>query len=106
MSLKWKFNVHFREEINVIRRTCYFRTFNIASFMVFVRFSLAIMLLVWVLRKNVVTPEIAFLTLSWYNLTRLSLVLFVPNAMTFVAEALKSISRIEVSVIPSHLLEY
>ena len=65
--------------------------------MIFVRLALAIILLVWVLKQNIVTPEIAFLTLSWYNITRLSLVMFVPNAFTFVAEALKSISRIEVS---------
>ena len=64
--------------------------------MIFVRLALAIILLVWVLKQNMVTPEIAFLTLSWYNITRLSLVMFVPNAFTFVAEALKSISRIEV----------
>ena len=65
--------------------------------MICVRLALAIILLVWVLKQNMVTPEIAFLTLSWYNITRLSLVMFVPNAFTFVAEALKSISRIEVS---------
>ena len=87
----------YREEINVIRQTCYFRTINMSSFMIFVRLALAIILLVWVLKQNIVTPEIAFLTLSWYNITRLSLVMFVPNAFTFVAEALKSISRIEVS---------
>ena len=80
----------------MIQRTCFFRTFNLASFMIFVRLALAIILLVWVFRQNIVTPEIAFLTLSWYNITRLSLVMFVPNAFTFVAEALKSIGRIEV----------
>ena len=84
------------EEINVIRQTCYFRTFNMASFMIFVRLALSLILIVWVLGQNVVTPEIAFLTLSWYNITRLSLVMFVPNAFTFLAEALKSIKRIEV----------
>ena len=91
------FTYVYREEINVIRQTCYFRTINMSSFMIFVRLALAIILLVWVLKQNIVTPEIAFLTLSWYNITRLSLVMFVPNAFTFVAEALKSISRIEVS---------
>ena len=85
-----------REEINVIRQTCYFRTFNMASFMIFVRLALALILVVWVLGQNIVTPEIAFLTFSWYNITRLSLVMFVPNAFTFLAEALKSIKRIEV----------
>ena len=91
------FTYVYREEINVIRQTCYFRTINMSSFMIFVRLALAIILLVWVIKENIVTPEIAFLTLSWYNITRLSLVMFVPNAFTFVAEALKSISRIEVS---------
>ena len=67
-----------------------------ASFMIFVRLALALILVVWVLGQNIVTPEIAFLTLSWYNITRLSLVMFVPNAFTFLAEALKSIKRIEV----------
>jgi hypothetical protein len=46
-----------------------------ASFMIFVRLALAIILLVWVLGQNLVTPEIALLTLSWYNITRLSLVM-------------------------------
>ena len=67
-----------------------------SSFMIFVRLALAIILLVWVIKENIVTPEIAFLTLSWYNITKISLVYFVPHAFTFAAEALKSISRIEV----------
>ena len=67
-----------------------------SSFMVFVRVALAMILLIWVFRHNLVTPEIAFLTLSWYNITRLSMVLFVPNACTFVAEALRSVGRVEV----------
>ena len=92
----WVTLIFHREEINVIRQTCYFRTFNMASFMIFVRFALALILVVWVLGQNIVTPEISFLTLSWYNITRLSLVMFVPNAFTFLAEALKSIKRIEV----------
>ena len=80
----------------MIKKACYFRTFNNGCFQTFVRFALALILLAWVLGQNIVTPEIAFLTFAWYNLSAMGLVLAVPNACTLGAEALKSIRRIEV----------
>ena len=84
-----------RDEINVIKKTFYLRAFDSASSMIFVRLALALILILWVLNQNIVTPELAFLTLAWYNVSVLCLVYFLPSACTLGSEALKSISRIE-----------
>ena len=47
------------------------------------------------MQQNIVTPEIAFVTLSWYSVIRLSLVKFFPAALSLSSEAIKSINRIE-----------
>ena len=83
------------KEIELIQKNFNIMAFNFTAFMVFLRLGLAFVIMVWVLQQNIVTPEIAFLTLSWYNVLRLSLVRFVPYQLKLSSEAIKAIKRVE-----------
>ena len=84
-----------KREIDVIQKNFGIRSFNYSAYMVFLKIGLGLILLAWVMQQNIVTPEIAFLTLSWYNVIRLSLMKFFPAGLSLSSEAIKSINRVE-----------
>ena len=84
-----------KDEMGKIRSNYYVQTLNYTMFGVFTPLVLCFILLIWVWNQEIVTPEIAFLTLSWYNLVKVSSVRFFTNALSFGSQAMKSIKRIE-----------
>ena len=56
---------------------------------------MSLILLTYVLSGEILTAEKAFLTLSLFNVVRLSITLFFPLAIQLVSEALISIKRIQ-----------
>nr|AHK05652.1 ATP-binding cassette transporter sub-family C member 4 [Tigriopus japonicus] len=82
-------------EMDVIRRTAYFRGFNFSFFFVASKVILLAILIPYVLTGQIINAEKVFLTLSLYNTVRLSMTLFVPFAISMGSEGLVSIGRIQ-----------
>eukprot|EP00095_Tigriopus_kingsejongensis_P003130 snap_masked-scaffold438_size171652-processed-gene-0.1 protein:Tk03130 transcript:snap_masked-scaffold438_size171652-processed-gene-0.1-mRNA-1 annotation:"multidrug resistance-associated protein 4" len=83
------------KEMDVIRRTAYFRGFNFSFFFTSTKVILLAILIPFVLSNQVINAEKVFLTLALYNTVRLSMTLFVPYGIAMVSEALVSIKRIQ-----------
>ena len=86
----------YREEINVIKKTCNFRAFKISFFFTASRLIQLVTFLVFGLTGNSVTAENAFLVVSMFNTVRLSMTLFFPMALSQLREVRASVRRIEV----------
>jgi len=84
-----------KEEIDVVRKTSYFRAFNFSFFFSASRFILLCTFLVFGFTGEVLTAEKAFLCLSMFNTVRLSMTLFFPFAISQLGETRVSISRIQ-----------
>lgn len=109
-----------RKEINVIRRTNYFRALNTNLFFTSSKIIIFLTFLVYILTGNHLTAEKVFkricllslrrnlksntfcyvskvfVTVSLFNNIRLIMTLFFPGAITMAAEARVSVKRIEV----------
>ena len=77
--------VLFREEIDVVRTTNQYRSFNFSFFFSASRFILVCTFLVYGLTSDVLTAETAFVTLSLYNTVRNSMTFFFPVAISQVS---------------------
>ena len=86
----------YREEINVIRKTCNFRAFKISFFFTASRLIQLVTFLVFGLTGHPVTAENAFLVVSMFNTVRLSMTLFFPMALSQLREVRASVRRIQV----------
>ena len=86
----------YREEINVIKKTCNFRAFKISFFFTASRLIQLVTFLVFGLTGNSVTAENAFLVVSMFNTVRLSMTLFFPMALSQLREVRASVRRIQV----------
>ena len=102
---------NFRDEINVVKKTSYYRAFNFSFFFSASRFILLCTFLVFgftgeveesskfkLLNKfccQVLTAEKAFLSLSMFNTVRLSMTLFFPFAISQLGETRVSVNRIQ-----------
>merc|ERR1719285_1658914 len=84
-----------KEEIGVIRKTAFFRAFNLTFSFTASRFILFCTFLVYSFTGEVVTAETAFLCLSMFNILRLSITLFFPLAISQLGEMVTSIKRIQ-----------
>ena len=84
-----------RAEINVIQKSCFFKAFNMCFFFTSSRIVMAIIFLTYVLMGDILTAEKAFLTLGLFNVVRLSMCMFFPNAIALMSESLISIKRIQ-----------
>lgn len=84
-----------KAEISVIQKTCFYKAFNMVFFFTASRMVMALIFLTYVLMGDVLTAEKAFLTLALFNVVKLSMTLFFPNAIQMTSEALISIQRIE-----------
>lgn len=84
-----------KKEIDVIRKTSYFRSFNFSFFFTASRFILLCTFLVFGLTGEVLTAEKAFLALSLYNTVRLSMTLFFPFAISMLGECRASVDRVQ-----------
>ena len=84
-----------KEEVGKIRKNYSIQSFNMTAYGVFLRVVLALILMIWVFQQKIVSPEIAFLILSWYNLVKTSFIKFFANGLNFGSQAIKSIKRIE-----------
>ena len=90
-------NLSFRNEIDVVRRTCNYRAFNFSFFFTASRFILLCTFLVFGFTGDALTAEKAFLVASMSNTVRLSMTLFFPFAISQIGEARVSIKRIQVN---------
>ena len=86
----------YREEINVIRKTCNFRAFKISFFFTASRLIQLVTFLVFGLTGHSVTAENAFLVVSMFNTVRRSMTLFFPMALSQLREVRASVRRIQV----------
>ena len=86
----------YREEINVVKKTCNFRAFKISFFFTASRLIQLATFLVFGLTGHPVTAENAFLVVSMFNTVRLSMTLFFPMALSQLREVRASVGRIEV----------
>ncbi|XP_046447926.1 ATP-binding cassette sub-family C member 4-like [Daphnia pulex] len=84
-----------RKEINVIRRTNYFRALNMSLFFTSSKLIIFLTFLVFIFTGNHLTSEKVFVTVSLFNNIRLIMTLFFPGAITMSAEARVSTKRIE-----------
>ncbi|XP_057378671.1 LOW QUALITY PROTEIN: ATP-binding cassette sub-family C member 4-like [Daphnia carinata] len=84
-----------RKEINVIRRTNYFRALNMSLFFTSSKLIIFLTFLVFIFTGNHLTAQKVFVTVSLFNNIRLIMTLFFPGAITMAAEARVSTKRIE-----------
>ena len=84
-----------KDEIEVIRQNYYIQAFNYSAYSCFVRTVLAFIFMIWVANQKIVTPEIAFLILSWYNVIKVNWIKFFTKELELGSQAIKSINRIE-----------
>jgi ATP-binding cassette subfamily C (CFTR/MRP) protein 4 len=80
----------------MIRKTSRLRAINMSLFYTSSKIVIFLTLLTYVLTGNSLTAEKVFVTLSLYNNVRLIMTLFFPNGVSQLAEALVSITRIQV----------
>ena len=92
----YKIDFMYREEINVIKKTCNFRAFKISFFFTASRLIQLVTFLVFGLTGHSVTAENAFLVVSMFNTVRLSMTLFFPLALSQLREVRASVRRIQV----------
>ena len=84
-----------KEEIEMIHKNYYLQAFNYSAYLCFVRIVLTFILMIWVVHQEIVTPEIAFLILSWYNVIKVTWIKFFTKELELGSQAIKSINRIE-----------
>ena len=84
-----------RQEMNVIKKTFCYKSFNFNFFFVSSRLVFLAILIPYITSGQTLTAEAAFFTLSLFNTVRLSMTLFFPNAISFLSEALVSVKRIQ-----------
>ena len=84
-----------RSETEVIFKSLMFRAINIVIYFATSNTVVVVMLLPIVLMEKQVTPEMVFLPLAWINVVRLSIALFVPNAIASLSETKISVERIQ-----------
>ena len=89
-------NYLIRKEIDVIRRTSYYRAFNFSFFFSATRFIQLCIFTVFGFTGDIMTAEKAFLVVSLFNTVRLTMTLFFPFAISQLGEAKVSIKRIQV----------
>ena len=90
-------NLSFRNEIDVVRRTCNYRAFNFSFFFTASRFILLCTFLVFGFTGDALTAEKAFLVASMFNTVRLSMTLFFPMGLSGLRELGASVKRIQVT---------
>ena len=94
-----------KAEVDVITKSCFYKSFNMCFFFTSSRLVMAIILLVYVLMGEILTAEKAFLTLALFNVVRLSMTLFFPHAVAMLSESLISIKRIQDFLLLEELTE-
>ena len=94
--VKFYSSLYYREEINVIKKTCNLRAFKISFFFTASRLIQLVTFLVFGLTGDSITAEKAFLVVSMFNTVRLSMTLFFPMAISQLRELRASIKRIQV----------
>uniref|UniRef100_A0A674F4V2 Multidrug resistance-associated protein 4 n=1 Tax=Salmo trutta TaxID=8032 RepID=A0A674F4V2_SALTR len=94
-----------RKEISKIMKSSYLRGLNMASFFVASKIIVFITFTVYVLMGNRISASRVFVAVSLYGAVRLTVTLFFPNAIEKVSEALISIGRIKVNLLPDGDLE-
>uniref|UniRef100_A0A8C7JJH3 Multidrug resistance-associated protein 4 n=1 Tax=Oncorhynchus kisutch TaxID=8019 RepID=A0A8C7JJH3_ONCKI len=94
-----------RKEISKIMKSSYLRGLNMASFFVASKIIVFITFTVYVLMGNRISASRVFVAVSLYGAVRLTVTLFFPNAVEKVSEALISIRRIKVNLLPDGDLE-
>ncbi|KAK2715107.1 hypothetical protein QYM36_009933, partial [Artemia franciscana] len=84
-----------KKEVDVIRKTNYFRSLNQTLFYTSSKIVVFLTLLAYVLTGNALTADKVFLTISLYNNVRLGMTLFFPFGVSLFAEMNVSIKRIQ-----------
>lgn len=79
----------------MIQKAAFFRAINISVYSCTTQTILAIILLPLFIQNVTITPAMVFLPLTWINVLKLSLALFMPNAVAFFSESRVSIKRIQ-----------
>lgn len=86
---------HFSNELKMIRYVSYLRGVVFSFIMFTTRFSIFTSLVAFALLGNVVTAEKAFVITAYYNLLRNTMTEFFPQALSFTAEVIVSLKRIQ-----------
>ncbi|XP_017069976.2 LOW QUALITY PROTEIN: probable multidrug resistance-associated protein lethal(2)03659 [Drosophila eugracilis] len=84
-----------RKEINAIRQGSYIKGIGFAFGIFTSRVSIFLSLVGYVILRNLLTPEVAFLVTAYFNVLQYSMAIFFPIAISQMAELLVSLKRIE-----------
>lgn len=84
-----------REEVAMIKKASYLRGFNLGLFFVSTKVILFVMLFLYVFSEKPLTSQHVFVAMGLINQLRTAVCLYVPYAVSFGAEALVSLKRIQ-----------
>lgn len=94
-----------RKEINVIQASGYGRGILLSFIIITTRFAMFLTLITYVLAGNNVDAEKVFVLTSFYNILRQTMTVFFPSGIAQIAEALVSVKRLQVHLIPMIILK-
>ena len=94
-----------KEEIEIVKKTCMFQAINVILYFALIPIVLALVFSAYVSMGNVLTAEKAFLTMTFYNVVKISLVRKFPAAVQGLTETLISIKRIQDFLLLEEVIE-
>ena len=94
-----------KDEIEIVKKTCMFQAINVILYFALIPIVLALVFSAYVSMGNVLTAEKAFLTMTFYNVVKISLVRKFPAAVQGLTETLISIKRIQDFLLLEEVIE-
>ena len=94
-----------KDEIEIVKKTCMFQAINVILYFTLIPIVLALVFSAYISMGNVLTAEKAFLTMTFYNVVKISLVKKFPDAVQGLTETLISIKRIQNFLLLEEVIE-